>query len=256
MGQRRIIILPTSAGIKVFCGMQYSKKLSLLSHPCQQELLDQWTQQSNQLIDHYQSVNDCCNKLSRLQSGIVFIGWHTEAPAESAKNLALVNANTMHDVYIVIIADNNPERDVVHSLNLGADRYICTDTSPAIFAAYMESLERRITPVNHILHYPPYRLDNKNRAVHFGPNKIVLTQSEFRIAHYLFENQNRPLTRESLLRDVWGLPDLKHNRRVDTKMSHIRRKMQLDGTYGWKLRFPRGKGYHLQSNFGNGNPSS
>lgn len=230
--------------------MQYSKKLSLLSHPDQRELLDQWTSRSGQSIDHHEDVLECCDALQQLHQAIVFVGWNAEAPAETAKNLALVKSDSQDNTYIIALANKSYEHDDVRTLQLGADRYMSCDTSLAIFNALIESVERRILPANNIYHYPPYRLDHKTRAVYFGHNKIVLTPSEFKIAHYLFENQNRPLSREALLKDVWGLPDLKNNRRVDTKMSHIRRKMQLNGTYGWKLRFPRGEGYHLQSTFG------
>ncbi|MBX2880308.1 MAG: response regulator transcription factor [Granulosicoccus sp.] len=236
--------------------MQDSKMLSLLSHPRQREVLDQWSLESGKLIEHHDDVLECSSTVQQLHNAIVFIGWHADAPGESAKNLALIKADTHSDIYIVVIADKSTDGNDVHAFQLGADRFFSCDTSLSIFAALIESIEKKIAPTNHVHHYPPYRLDNKTRAVYFGRNRIVLTPREFRIAHYLFENKNRPLTRESLLKDVWGLPDLKHNRRVDTKMSHIRRKMQLDGAYGWKLKFPRGEGYHLQCNIGNGSAGS
>lgn len=226
--------------------MQNSYKLSLLCHPSQKTTLDKWSALTGQQIDHHHDVQNCCETFASYESAIIFVGWNAHAPGISAKHLSLIKADIHTNAYIVVIADRDSENDVVQALQLGADRYLCSDTPISILSAVIEALERRIVPAEHIHHYAPYRLDDKTRAVYFGSNRVVLTPREFRIALYLFENQDRPLSRESLLKDVWGLPELKYNRRVDTKMSHLRRKLQLDGGYGWILKFPRGKGYRLQ----------
>jgi len=146
---------------------------------------------------------------------------------------------------LVVLADNNPEDDVVAALKTGADRYITCDSTIKIFDAQIKAVMRRIRPDQGFQHFPPYMMNQMTREVIFDDQRIQLTPREFRIAQYLFENRDQVLSREALLRDIWELPDLKYKRRVDTKMSHVRRKMCLDGSYGWQLKFPRGQGYQL-----------
>jgi len=230
--------------------MQKPHKHSLLGQPILRACLDRWCESSGQSIVHHHDVLACCAAFSAQKSVIVFVGWNTQAPAESAKHLSLINADVHAGVYIVVLADKESDAGIINAVQLGADRFICCDTPVTIVDAVIEALERRISPADHLHHYPPYRLDEHTRAVNFGLNRIVLTQREFQIAHYLFEHHDQALSRKSLLKDIWNLPPLDHDRRVDTQMSNLRRKLQLNGSFGWSLRFPYRMGYQLQNTFG------
>jgi DNA-binding response OmpR family regulator len=74
---------------------------------------------------------------------------------------------------------------------------------------------------------------------------VALTQKEFDLAVYLFQNPSRLLSRDHLLNKIWGLNTDVDTRTVDTHVSRLRKKLALDGTRGWKMSPVYGYGYRL-----------
>ena len=219
--------------------------LALLDNERQQMLVRAWSQASSIDVHCHENYDSFIRAIETTPTMLVMISWDTDLPDKSAEHLACIRAAIGDMTRLVVLADHNPETDIVTALRMGADRFITTDSSVTIFDARLKAVLRRIKPDQGFQHFPPYRMNQMTREVVFEDQRIQLTPREFRIAQYLFENRDQVLSREALLRDIWELPDLKYKRRVDTKMSHVRRKMRLDGSYGWQLKFPRGKGYQL-----------
>lgn len=219
--------------------------LALLDNEQQKVLVNAWSDVSTVEVENHDNYESFIRAIETKPTMLALISWNTNEPESSADHLARVRSAIGEMTRLVVLADNNPETDVVTALRMGADRFITIDNSLNIFDARMKAVLRRIKPDQGFQHFPPYHMNQMTREVMFDDQRIQLTPREFRIAQYLFENCDQVLSREALLRDIWELPDLKYKRRVDTKMSHVRRKMCLDGSYGWQLKFPRGKGYQL-----------
>ncbi len=93
------------------------------------------------------------------------------------------------------------------------------------------------------LHAGDLELDESRWTVHRAGTPVELSPTEFRLLIYLMSNQGRMLTREQILKNVWG-----HSRRtqiVDTYVSYLRRK--LDSLGPPLIHTQRGVGYSLQS---------
>jgi DNA-binding response OmpR family regulator len=91
----------------------------------------------------------------------------------------------------------------------------------------------------------PYEIDPERRSVLVDGKPVALTQKEFDLAVYLFQNSGRLLSRVKLLEQVWGVSADLDTRTVDTHVSRVRRKLQLDESTGWKLLPVYGFGYRL-----------
>jgi DNA-binding response OmpR family regulator len=91
----------------------------------------------------------------------------------------------------------------------------------------------------------PYEIDPERRSVSIDGRLIALTQKEFDLAVYLFQNVGRLLSRIKLLEEVWGVEADLDTRTVDTHVSRVRRKLLLDESTGWKLLPVYGFGYRL-----------
>ena len=90
-----------------------------------------------------------------------------------------------------------------------------------------------------------YEIDPERRTVSLEGKPISLTQKEFDLAVFLFQNPGRLLSRVKLLEQVWGVSAELDTRTVDTHVSRVRRKLQLDANTGWKLLPVYGFGYRL-----------
>lgn len=219
--------------------------LTLIDDVRQQNLVRSWSEVVDASVTYYHDIESFIETIEEKPASLVLASWDTQRPDAAKTLLERIKTAIGDSTRLIVIAETNPEPDVVTALNIGADRFITSDTSIKIFDAQVRAVMRRIKPDQGFQHFPPYMMNQMTREVIFDDKRIQLTPREFRIAQYLFENRDRVLSREALLRDIWELPDLKYKRRVDTKMSHVRRKMCLDGSYGWQLKFPRGQGYQL-----------
>jgi len=62
-----------------------------------------------------------------------------------------------------------------------------------------------------------------------------LTPKEFDLAVYLLQNPGMLMSHDHLLNQIWGVSAEIDTRTIDTHVSRLRKKLQLDGTFGWKV---------------------
>jgi len=77
--------------------------------------------------------------------------------------------------------------------------------------------------------------------------RINMTQKEFELASFLFNNVNRALSRGHILESVWGTDPGLNTRTVDTHISRIRKKLQITSEKGWVLNSIYQHGYRLEN---------
>jgi DNA-binding response OmpR family regulator len=147
---------------------------------------------------------------------------------------------------VMVVTARDAESDVVHALRLGADDFIVKPPKALELLARMDALTRRVRNGRAMaIRIGPYEIDPERRSVSIDGRLIALTQKEFDLAVYLFQNVGRLLSRIKLLEEVWGVEADLDTRTVDTHVSRVRRKLLLDESTGWKLLPVYGFGYRL-----------
>jgi len=147
---------------------------------------------------------------------------------------------------VMVVTARDAESDVVHALRLGADDFIVKPPKALELLARMDALTRRVRNGRAMaIRIGPYEIDPERRSVSIDGRLIALTQKEFDLAVYLFQNVGRLLSRIKLLEEVWGVEADLDTRTVDTHVSRVRRKLLLDESSGWKLLPVYGFGYRL-----------
>jgi len=225
--------------------VQQTKVMALLSHPAQQAAVSRWSSESNTSVEQHVGLATFKRSLENSTDVVILFGWNSDNAYRSAQTLECAKQHIHEPAHIIVLSDQDPEDDIVTALNLGADRFITHDVPTPILDAMITSVSKRVGPCNHIQRYSPYRLNLKTLEITARNYSATLTPIEFRIAQYLFEHSGTILTRAQLLKDVWDIEDVEQQRRVDTKMSHVRSKMRLDGKFRWRLKFKRHQGYVL-----------
>ncbi len=92
----------------------------------------------------------------------------------------------------------------------------------------------------------PYRFEASAGLVQFGGRTLKLPPLEFDLAMEFFRNLDRTLSRERLYNTLWEHFD-DGSRALDTQVSRLRRKLDLQRVDGWSLRSASGVGYRLVS---------
>lgn len=152
---------------------------------------------------------------------------------------------------IIMLTAKTSEEDIIKGLKLGADDYIPKPFSVGQLLARVEAVLRRSGKLHRdmsafslgdlVIH--PERLVGARDG-----QEIAFTRRELEILVYLSTNGVRPVSRQELLREVWGYANVDYleTRTVDIHIAKPRRKIEKDPTQPVWLVTVRGEGYQLR----------
>ncbi len=150
--------------------------------------------------------------------------------------LQWVRQNLGWDIPVVVVTARDDEATVVAALKMGADDYLVKPPKPMELLARIENAARRVKPGGlPVLRLGCFEVDVQRHRLTLDNNAVTLTQKEFDLSVYLFQNPGKLLSRDHLLNKIWGLNTEVDTRTVDTHISRLRRKLKLDGSKGWRL---------------------
>lgn len=153
---------------------------------------------------------------------------------------------------IIMLTAKGEEADIVVGLEMGADDYITKPFSPRILAARCRAALRRPRTAQaevsaeseqkaisiHGLTIHPGR-----REVVFEGQKLDLTETEFRLLHFLSRRPGWVFTRNQILDAVRGEDAIVTDRAVDVQVVGLRKKL---GVAGELIETVRGVGYRFR----------
>jgi len=145
---------------------------------------------------------------------------------------------------IIMLSVRGQKNDKIRALELGADDYV---TKPFD----MEELVARIRAALRRMKSPVDRIRLGDVSVNFrtlratGPaGEVHLTHREFEVLRYLASHGEHVVTRDELLREVWGQFD-SLTRPIDNAIARIRKKIEPDPRNPRFIHTVRGDGYAL-----------
>ncbi len=135
-------------------------------------------------------------------------------------------------VPIIMLTAKGEEADRVLGLEMGADDYVSKPFSPRELMARIKAVLRRTQAVetekgmNWQLNYPGLDIQADTRRVLVNGEDIEVTPREFDLLYHLAQNPRRILTREALLKIVWGYDYFGDQRTVDVHIRRLRKKLE------------------------------
>jgi two-component system OmpR family response regulator len=147
---------------------------------------------------------------------------------------------------VIMLTARQDKRDVIEGFNLGADDYVVKPFSVEEVILRINALLRRSAPPGDkkLLTLGPISLSPTTHEVKFIDEAIALSRTEFNLLQLLMENPRRVLSKDSILRQVWGYDFLAATNVVDTYISYLRKKLHRDGYEG--IRTVRGVGFQMR----------
>ncbi len=150
------------------------------------------------------------------------------------------------DAVVIVLSALGTVEDRIKGLSEGADDYLpkpfSLDELTAKLGAYSR---RRILPQEG----PEKLWDRREGELKILSPKgwVQLTKLEFRLASYLIKNAGKVVSREELLKNVWGFQLLPKTRTSDLFVSRLRKHFEIDPNEPKHFQSIRGVGYRFDS---------
>lgn len=211
------------------------------------ELMQIWLEARGYDCVTFSNGRTFLNELKRESYDLVILDWiMPEMDGESI--LTQMRANLQQNTPVIFVTSKASENDIAYILNLGADDYVTKPVHEKELLARIAAVTRRTMPDQHkeTLDVAPYQIDVSSHAVTYKGESLNLTQKEFELVLFLFRNTGKLLSRGHILSSVWGHGDDFSTRTVDTHISRIRKKLDLNPDNGWKLSAIYHQGYRLE----------
>jgi len=147
-------------------------------------------------------------------------------------------------VPVLVLTARAEEVDLVVGLDAGADDYVTKPFRLAELLARVRALLRRGSPevpdVNGV------RINAESRRAWLGDEELSLTAKEFDLLLALVLGAGKVLTREQLMRDVWGMSRGASSKTLDMHISWLRRKLGDDAASPRLITTIRGLGFRFE----------
>jgi two-component system alkaline phosphatase synthesis response regulator PhoP len=159
-----------------------------------------------------------------------------------------------HPAAILILSAAGETQDRVMGLNQGADDYLAKPFAWEELEARIFALSRRKKPdsarIAESLAEPPIQetwlLDESRLRILGARGWTELTPLEFKLVSHLIKAGGAIVSREELLKDVWGFSFLPKTRTVDFFLSRLRKRLEKDAENPKHLLTVRGAGYRFE----------
>lgn len=151
------------------------------------------------------------------------------------------------DIPVLMLTAKSEVKDRVKGLEIGADDYVTKPFSPKEVVLRVQGMIRRAQTVAAeatMVDLDGITLDRTTLHAQIDGVRVDLTTTEFKLLSALVGNRGRTMSRDVLLRDVWGYSTSLDTRTVDTHMRRLREKL---GRHAARLETIRGEGYRFNA---------
>jgi DNA-binding response OmpR family regulator len=214
--------------------------------PAQAQLLMGWLEPTEHTVQHFARGQLLIDALTQTQPDFDLIVLDWELPdATGIEVLHQIRQQVLWHVPVLFVTQREAETDIINALASGADDYMIKQINEGEFLARINALGRRLANQELDFEIGPYQFKPQSQTVYLNSEPCDLTSKDFELAWYLFRHIGRLLSREQLLRDVWGVSGL-NTRTVDVHVSRIRKRMQINPEQGFRIKTIYQHGYRLE----------
>ncbi len=150
---------------------------------------------------------------------------------------------------IIVLTIRSSEREKVGLLELGADDYVVKPFGIGeLIARAHATLRPRLatTPANdHVVRVGPLEINLATRSGTIDGERLVLGPKEYLVLEILAQHAGKVVTRQQIMKQVWGGPHLDDTHYLRIIVRKLRKKIEVDPTRPRILLTELGIGYRL-----------
>lgn len=214
-------------------------------------------------------IDDDSKIVALLQRGLAYEGFDVSSASDGETGLATVQRERpqlvlldismpgidgfevcrrlrlLGDSAIIMLTARDEVADKVNALGLGADDYVPKPFSFDELVARIRAVLRRHTTAQEALTYQDLEMNQTTHEVRRAGNTIELTVREYELLALLMRHPRQVLTRDQLLRQVWGYDAQVDTNVLEVHIGHLRQKLEAQGEPR-VVQTIRGVGYVLR----------
>lgn len=145
---------------------------------------------------------------------------------------------------IIMVTSKNSEIDEVLSMSYGADDYITKPYNPTILLLRIGAVLKRSQKPLEKLIYQGIEIIPQKGILKKENKEIILTKNEMIIFSYLLQNQEKIVTRDELMTDLWNNDEYINDNALTVNISRLRAKLKEIGCLE-AIETRKGQGYIL-----------
>jgi DNA-binding response OmpR family regulator len=214
----------------------------------QAALIRRWLEGAGHSCHHFDRGHALRRSLARESFDLYILDWHLP-DVDGLEVLKEIRTRSPRSPVIFATARGRDD-DIAHVLQAGADDYIAKPVRQGELLGRIQAVARRAqgeaAAAPERLEFPPFTIERRERRILRGGEPVALTDREYELALFLFQNVGKLLSRSHLQEAVWGLGAKAQTRTVDTHMSRLRGKLGLSEENGWLLASVHQFGYRLE----------
>jgi DNA-binding response OmpR family regulator len=152
---------------------------------------------------------------------------------------------------ILMLTARGDDVDRIVGLELGADDYLSKPFNPRELVARIRAILRRASSraargsTTDEIAVGPIALNTGMHQVRIADRPVTLTGAEFRVLELLMRSAGQVISRESMTEQALGRKLVPYDRSIDTHISNLRRKLNLEAGKNPEIKNVRGSGYTL-----------
>ena len=147
---------------------------------------------------------------------------------------------------IIMLTAKGEEDEICLGLDVGADDYLTKPFSMKELLSRVKSILRRCDVSRDGIHqFHGFTFDSKSNCLTFAGETVELQPRETKLLAYFLKNKGRILSRDVILKNVWGLGIFINDRTVDRFVSTLRKKLETRSETKGFIKTIRNVGYRL-----------
>ncbi|WP_019181479.1 response regulator [Microbacterium yannicii] len=148
---------------------------------------------------------------------------------------------------IIVVSGRAGSADKVEALDAGADDYVTKPFQIDELLARLRALSRRAAEASGspVVRFADVVVDLAAKSVTRDGERVHLTPTEWRILEFLARHPGSLVTRQALLKDIWGTEQVTDTGYLRLYLSQLRKKLEPDPGHPAHLLTEAGMGYRL-----------
>ena len=151
---------------------------------------------------------------------------------------------------IIFISSRDNDMDIIMSINMGGDDYITKPFSPQVLVAQIQAILRRTYSYNKdlksdIIKFKDVTLNIVEGKIYFKDENVDLTKNELKIMNILMLNQEKIVTREEIIEELWETDEFISENTLTVNVNRLRKKLSSIGLDDF-IETKKGQGYIIR----------